>query len=140
MKNQRIIQRKDKNNKNVNNNKKKKKKKTTKITVDKKNVKKTTTTKKKKKKVLLKKKRFIKQESTIDNSGRVPICYVCRKEFKENEITYACKHCKKKPNHFNCLRTHPRYGLIHDHCIQENIEAGKSWLKRSLSLGTTEYY
>ena len=80
------------------------------------------------------------QDSSIVNSNVVPVCYVCKKVFEDGEPHYTCRHCNMKPNHFRCLRDHPRFGLIHQGCIQRNIEAAEKWLKRSLRLGTVEYY
>ena len=80
------------------------------------------------------------QDSSIVNSNLVPVCYVCKKVFEDGEPQYTCRHCNMKPNHFRCLRDHPRFGLIHQGCIQRNIEAAEKWLKRSLRLGTVEYY
>jgi hypothetical protein len=120
--------------------KKKKKKKinTRKKTVEHKNDE--VKTKRLAKPLYIKKKLFIQEESSIDNTNKVPVCFVCRKIFQENEVKYSCKQCRAKPNHFTCLRDHPRFGLIHQDCIQDNITSGNNWLKKSLQLGTTEYY
>ena len=79
-------------------------------------------------------------ESSIINNGRVPVCYVCKKVFEDGEPHYTCRHCNMKPNHFKCMRDHPRFGMIHQGCIQRNIDAAEHWLKKSLRLGTVEYY